>query len=147
MEQRLSVITLGTDDLVAMKNFYAQKLGWKPVAENKDIVFYKLNGFLFSLFDRNSLATGAGVPATGNGFRSLTLSYNVDSKQAVEELFEELKAKGVKMLTEPQNTPFGGYFFCFADVEENVLEVAYNPYILLDESGNTITHKNIDHLG
>ncbi|UFH53385.1 VOC family protein [Spirosoma sp. KNUC1025] len=129
-----------------MKQFYSEKLGWQSVAENKDIVFYKMNGFLFSLFDRTSLATGVGVAATGNGFRSLVVSCNVPSKQDVDALFGELKAKGVNILKEPQDTPFGGYFFCFADVENNVLEVAYNPYIPLDESGNVITHKNIDNL-
>ncbi|MBD2701472.1 VOC family protein [Spirosoma sp. BT702] len=146
MDQRLSVITLGTDNLAAMKSFYSEKLGWQTEAENKDIVFYKMNGFLFSLFDRNSLATGAGVSATGNGFRSLTLSCNVNSKEEVDVLFKELNAKEVKILNEPQDTPFGGYFFCFADVEDNVLEVAYNPYIPMDERGNVITHKNIDNL-
>ncbi|GAB3702108.1 VOC family protein [Spirosoma flavus] len=146
MDQRLSVITLGTDDLAAMKNFYSETLGWQTEAENKDIVFYKMNGFLFSLFDRKSLAQGAGVSATGNGFRALTVSYNVNSKEEVDVLFDELHAKRVKILAEPQDTPFGGYFFCFADVEDNVLEVAYNPYIPLDENGNVITHKNIDDL-
>ncbi|GAB3954585.1 VOC family protein [Spirosoma harenae] len=146
MNQRLSVITLGADDLTAMKAFYSEKLGWKIEAENKDIVFYKLNGFLFSLYSRTSLATGAGLSASGNGFRSLTLSCNVETKREVNALFDELKKKDIKMLTEPQDTPFGGYFFYFADVEDNVLEVAYNPYIPLDENGNAITHKSIDHL-
>lgn len=146
MDQRLSVITLGTDDLAAMTSFYVEKLGWQPVAQNKDIVFFKMNGFLFSLFDRKNLASGAGVSAEGSGFRSLTLSHNVNSKQEVDGLFDELKKKAVKILTDPQDTPFGGYFFCFTDVEDNVLEITYNPYIPLDESGNTITHKSIDHL-
>lgn len=146
MDQRLSVITLGTDDLTAMMSFYVDKLGWQPVAQNKDIVFFKMNGFLFSLFDRKTLAAGAGVSATGSGFRALTLSYNVESKQEVDGLFDELKTKGVNILAKPQDTPFGGYFFCFADVENNVLEVTYNPYIPLDESGNTITHRSIDQL-
>ncbi|MVM29022.1 VOC family protein [Spirosoma sp. HMF4905] len=105
-----------------------------------------MNGFLFSLFDRKSLAAGAGVSASEHGFRSFTFAYNVSSKQEVDLLFDELKEKGVNMLNEPQDTPFGGYFFCFADVEDNVLEVAYNPYIPLDESGNAISHNNIDNL-
>jgi len=146
MNQRLSVITLGTHNLSAMKSFYSDKLGWKTVAENKDIVFYKMNGFLFSLFSRNSLATGAGVSAKGDGFRSFVLAYNVNSKQEVDGLFDELKAKDIKILKEPQDTSFGGYFFYFVDIEDNVLEVAYNPYVLLDDAGNIVTHKSIDHL-
>lgn len=49
MEQRISVLTIGAEDLNAMKTFYEQTLGWIPVAQNKDIVFYKLNGFLLSV--------------------------------------------------------------------------------------------------
>ncbi|GAB3900071.1 VOC family protein [Larkinella knui] len=146
MEQRVSVITLGVTDLAGMKDFYIQKLGWKPVAENKDIVFFKMNGFLFSLFDRKALAIGSGVSDSGTGFRSFTIAYNVNTKQEVDSLFKELKEKQVKILKEPEMTSFGGYFFYFADVEENVLEVAYNPYVLLDDDGNAVSHKSIDHL-
>jgi predicted enzyme related to lactoylglutathione lyase len=40
MEQRISVLTIGADDLNAMKNFYGQILGWTTLAENKDIAFF-----------------------------------------------------------------------------------------------------------
>lgn len=49
MEQRLSVLTIGAGNLAARKEFYGQTLEWKSVAENKDIVFYKLNGCLLSI--------------------------------------------------------------------------------------------------
>jgi hypothetical protein len=53
MEQRLSIITIGCDNLQSMKKFYEEKFGWHPVAENKDILFFKLNGFLFGLYGRS----------------------------------------------------------------------------------------------
>ncbi len=119
-------------------------LGWQTTAENKDIIYYQMNGILFSLFDRKGLASGAGVSDQGEGFHSFTFAYNVNSRSEVDELFDEMKAKGVEVLKEPQDTPFGSYFFYFADPEGNVLEVAYNPYIPLDNEGNTITHYHID---
>ena len=146
MDQKLSVVTLGVDDLPAQKEFYMRKIGWQPVAENKDIIFFKLNGFLLSLMDRKGLAQGSGVDASGSGFRSFTLSYNVEDKSDVDKFFEKLKASGVKIVKEPGPTPFGGYYFVFADLENNILEIAYNPYIPLDDAGNVITHKKIDHL-
>jgi len=51
MDQRISVLTIGAANLGAMKAFYNEVLGWKPTAENKDIIFYKLNGFLLSICD------------------------------------------------------------------------------------------------
>ncbi|MEO7046061.1 MAG: VOC family protein [Ferruginibacter sp.] len=146
MQQRLSVITIGASNLTAMKDFYINTLGWKPVAENKDIVFFNLNGFMFSLFGRKQLAENLGVSEEGSGFRAFNLAYNVNSKNEVDEIYQKFKVKGVKILKEPESTPFGGYFFTFSDVEGNILEIAFNPYIPLDNVGNTITHKSIDNL-
>lgn len=128
-----------------MKKFYSETLGWKPVAENKDIVFYKLNSFLFSICDRRTLAEFIGLSAEGSGFRSTTIGYNVDTKDEVLSLYEVLKDK-VRILKEPTEPPFGGLFFYFADIEGNILEVAWNDFVILDNAGNAIDHKPIDNL-
>ena len=52
MEQRLTIVTIGVDDLAAMRDFYVEKFGWTPVAENKDIVFFKLSGTLLGFFEK-----------------------------------------------------------------------------------------------
>ena len=67
MEQRINVLTIGADDLTAMRNFYRQVLGWTTVAENKDIAFYKLNGFLLSICGRKCLLTLSGSTTTDRG--------------------------------------------------------------------------------
>lgn len=145
MEQRISVLTIGADNLEAMKSFYEQVLGWKAIAENKDIVFYKLNGFLLSICDRKMLAGFIGIDHEGKGFRSVTIGYNVESKNEVLKLYEELKDK-VKILKEPAEAPFGGLFFYFTDVEGNIIEIAQNSFVMLDKDKNAISHSPIDHL-
>lgn len=145
MEQRISVLTIAADDLTAMKNFYGQVLGWTTVAENKGIAFYKLNGFLLSLCDRKMLADFIGVDHNGQGFRSIIIGYNVDSKEEVLELYDQLKDK-VEILKEPTEPPFGGLFFYFTDIEGNIIEVAQNPFVMLDKDKNAIDHKSINHL-
>lgn len=35
MEQRISILTIGADDLNAMKNYYEEVLGWTTVADKK----------------------------------------------------------------------------------------------------------------
>lgn len=145
MEQRISILTIGADDLNAMKIFYGQVLGWKAVTENKDIVFYKLNGLLLSICDRKMLADFIGVDPKGQGFRSITIGYNVDTKEEVLKLYDRLKDK-VKILKEPTEPPFGGLFFYFTDIEGNIIEIAQNPYITLDSNKNAIDHRPIDSL-
>ena len=147
MEQRLSIITIGADSLEAMRNFYVEKFGWKPVAENKDIIFFKLNGFLFGLFGRKEMAEFNNTSSEGSGFRPYNLAYMVDSKQKVEEIYAAMKSKGVKIIQEPKVPPvIGGYYFLMTDVEGNVWEVAQNLAMPLDENGNVITHEPIDNL-
>lgn len=145
MQQRISVLTIGVDNLDAMKEFYEQVLGWKTVVENKDIAFFKLNGFLLSMFDLKKLAEFVGVDLNGQGFRSVTIGYNVESREEVLNLYDRLKDK-VNILKEPAEPPFGGLFFYFADIEGNIIEIAQNPYITLDQLSNAIDHKPIDKL-
>jgi uncharacterized protein len=145
MEPRISVLTISAENLEAMKTFYGQVLGWKTVAENKDIVFYKLNGFLLSICERKMLADFIGIGADGSGFRSVTIGYNVPTEEEVLSLYNQLKDK-VQILKEPTTPPFGGLFFYFTDIEGNILEVACNSFITLDKENNAIDHKPIDHL-
>lgn len=146
MEQRITVLTIGANDLQAMRKFYEGNFGWKPVAENKDIIFYKMNGFLFSIGKRKELSDFIGVSPEGSGFRSVTFGYNVPTEDEVRKLYKHLKDKGVKMLNEPTKPPFGGLFFYFEDIEGNIIEIAYNTFVLLDKENNAIGHKPIDHL-
>jgi catechol 2,3-dioxygenase-like lactoylglutathione lyase family enzyme len=146
MEQRLSIITIGADNLPAMKAFYMEKFGWKPVAENKDILFFKLNGILFGLFGRKDMAKFNGASPEGSGFRPYNLAYMVDSKEKVVELYDLLKSRGVKIISEPEVPSFGGYYFLIADLEGNIWEIAWNLFMPLDGNGNVITHKPIDNL-
>lgn len=145
MEQRISVLTLGADNLDAMKYFYGALLGWKAVADNEDIVFYQLNGFLLSICKRKSLADFIGINTERRGFSSVTLGYNVKSKAAVIDLFNQLKNR-VKILKEPTEPPFGGLFFYFTDIENNLWEVAYNPFVTFDFNKNVVGHQAIDIL-
>lgn len=146
MQQRLSIITLGTDNLQAMRKFYVEKFGWAPVAENKSIIFFKLNGFLLGLFGRKEMAAFNHMPPEGSGFRPLNLAYMVDSREEVETLYASLKEKGVNIIQEPAVPPIGGYYFLFTDVEGNVWEIAHNPFMPLDKEGNVITHESISDI-
>lgn len=145
MDARMSVLTLGAQDVLAMKQFYTQVLGWPVLAENNDIVFFKLNWFLLSICNKKSFSEFIGVDFNAAVFHPLTIGYNVASKEAVQSLYDSLKEK-VNILKEPTEPPFGGAFFYFTDIEGNIIEVAYNPYVILDDDMNAIAHKPIDGL-
>lgn len=145
LEQRLSVITIAAADLEGMKSFYEKVLGWSVLTANEDIVFFKLNGFLLSICDRKILADFIGIGHVGEGLRAVTIGYNVAGKEEVLKLYDQLNGK-VNILKEPVEAPFGGVFFYFTDIEGNIIEVAYNPFVTLDDRMNAVDHLSIRHL-
>lgn len=145
MESRISVLTIPADDIIAMKNFYKQTLGWYPLAENNDIAFYKMNGFLLSICDRKVLEDFTGLAAPAGSPSKMTLGYNVKTNEEVMEIYDRLKDK-VRIIKEPIEPPFGGLIFYFSDIEGNIFEVASNPYITLDQDKNAVDHKTIGHI-
>ena len=139
MEQRLSIIGLGVKDLKASCHFYENKLGWtKLKSSNENIVFFQLNGLLFSLYPREKLAEDATVNSSGNGFKAFSLAYNTQSQEEVDTLILTLEKKGVKIIKKPQKVFWGGYSSYIADPDDNLWEIAFNPYMSFDKDGNVI---------
>ena len=137
MDQRLSIVTLGVADLKISADFYENKLDWKRTdTGNDNIVFFQLNGMLLALYGIGELAKDATVDPSGNGFKGFTLAYNARSEKEVDDIISGLRQKGVKILKDPQKVFWGGYSSYFSDPDGNLWEVAYNPYLTLDESGN-----------
>jgi uncharacterized protein len=140
MEQRLSFITIGAKDIHKLKQFYIEKFGWSPLKDNGGIVFFKMNGFILGLYSTEELAIDAGVSNDGEGFKRFTLSVNLRSVMEVDELFKILDAKGVRIIKAPQKASWGGHSGYVADIEDNLWEIAYNPFLEMDSAGNVLIH-------
>jgi catechol 2,3-dioxygenase-like lactoylglutathione lyase family enzyme len=148
MKQGLSIVTLGVRDIDATRRFYEEKFGWKTEAANKDIVFFKLNGTLFGLFPNRSMASWAGRTPTpiDTTFRNVILAYLTQTRAEVDEIFEDLERKGVRILKRPIESFFGAYGGYVEDNEGNVWEFGYNPMIGVDSDGNVSHHQDIKQL-
>lgn len=139
MEQRLTFITLGVADLETAKDFYVNAFGWTPLpAGDGKIYFFQLNGMTLGLWPAASLAEDAHVPAAGSGFKRFALAYCARSEAEVDRIFADLAAKGTRILKPPQNVFWGGYSGYIADPDDNCWEIAYNPFLKLDEAGNAV---------
>lgn len=139
MEQRATIIGLGVNDLESSTNFYKEKFGWELMdSSNESISFFQLNGILLSLYPREKLAKDAQISPKGSGFKGFTLAYNTRTKEEVDFLFEQLSLKGVKIIKPPEDVFWGGYSGYIADLDDNLWEIAFNPFLALDELGNTI---------
>ena len=137
MKQHLHLITLGVRDFEKSKKFYTETLGWKPSsASQEDVAFFQAGGVVLAIYPREKLAEDAMTSPAGNGFSGITLAYNAQSESEVDEIIRDLKAKGVKIVKEPQKVFWGGYSSYFADPDEYHWEVAYNPFFEFDDKGN-----------
>ncbi len=137
MKQHLHLITLGVRDFENSKKFYADTLGWAPAsASQDDVAFFQAGGVVLGVYPREKLAEDAMTSPEGSGFAGITLAYNAQSEAEVDEIIGELKAKGVKIVKEPQKVFWGGYSSYFADPDDYHWEVAYNPFFPFDENGN-----------
>ena len=138
MEQRLTIVGLGVENLEVSAHFYENILGWKRADSSTDsIVFIQLNGILLSLYPREKLAEDAEVDAAGSGFKGFSLAYNTRSKEEVDLIFNDLESKGVEIIKNPEEVFWGGYSGYISDPDGNLWEIAWNPFLPLDDDGNT----------
>ena len=135
MEQRISVITLGVGDLARAVDFY-RRLGWVPVPdEHDDVFFFQAGGLVFALWGRDQLAADSCVK-DGGGWGGVTLAYNARSPQEVDAVIEQARTAGARIGREPATTFLGGYSGVFVDPEGHPWEVAHNPGWTIRDDGS-----------
>jgi uncharacterized glyoxalase superfamily protein PhnB len=100
---------------------------------NDDIIFYELNGISLALYSVNELAKDATIEPEGNGFRGFSISYNTRSEKDVDNIVQTLMKKGVAIIKEPQKVFWGGYSSYVADPDGYLWEIAFNPFLKIDE--------------
>ena len=138
IDRRISLITLGVDDVARATEFY-QKLGWKKSEASQDAVtFIQLKGIVLGLFSRAALAADAAVSDTPKGFSGVTLSHNVSSERGVDAVFKFALSCGATEIKKPQKVFWGGYSGYFADPDGHLWEIAYNPFFPLDVDGHVV---------
>lgn len=135
MDQRVSVITLGVDDLERARAFY-EAVGWITRAEpGADVVFFQAGGMVVALWDRQALAADSGL-AEARPSGGIVLAHNVGSPGEVDAVVTEAEAAGAAITRPPGETFWGGYSGVFTDPEGHPWEVAHNPHWQLGEDGS-----------
>ncbi len=135
MEPRISLITLGVEDLARSRAFY-EKLGWTAHAQsNDDVVFFQAGGSIFGLYGRAALAQDAAVEDTPSGFRGVSLAYNARDRAEVDAVLKEAVAAGGNLIKAAEEVFWGGYSGYFADPDGHLWEVAQNPFWTIAADG------------
>jgi uncharacterized glyoxalase superfamily protein PhnB len=137
VKPRVTLITLGVDDLHRALAFYRDGLGWPTEGiigeqfENGAVVFFDLtHGLKLALWPRKSLAEDTGLELTPRGSADFALAHNVSSREEVDDVMQGAARAGAAIVKAAQDTFYGGYAGYFRDTEGNLWEVAWNPQML-----------------
>jgi catechol 2,3-dioxygenase-like lactoylglutathione lyase family enzyme len=134
MKQSVSVITLPVVEIDRAKRFYCDTLGWQPVFENEEVVFFQFNGFVLALFLKSAFEKDLNGPSTA-GVGSFALGHNVGSPAEVDALMDQAIAGGAALLRAAATLPWGGYSGYIACPDGHAWEIAYNPAWPISEEG------------
>jgi predicted lactoylglutathione lyase len=133
MDQRLSVITLGVEDVPRARAFYEQ-LGWKVTFTDGDIAMFQAGPMIISLWSRSKLAHDSGVAAPPPGWGGFTLGYAVAGAGEVDAVCDQAVKAGATVTRAPGEM-FFGYSGVFADPDGHTWEVAWVKALKLHEDG------------
>jgi hypothetical protein len=140
MKPRVSVLTLGVDDLERSLEFYRDGLGFATTGivgqefEHGAVVFFDLQGGVkLALWARDDLAHDAGLSKGPRSPTEFSIGHNVRTKEDVDRVMAQAENAGARMVKAPAPTFYGGYAGYFADPDGHVWEVVWNPELLPED--------------
>ena len=140
MKPRITLLTLGVDDLDESLAFYRDGLGLPTEGivgtefEYGTVAFFDLqNGVKLALWPRKSLAHDLNIPLQSRSATDVSIGHNVASKEEVDAVMEQAKRAGAKIIKPAPETFWRGYADYFQDPDVHVWEMAWNPEMKIDE--------------
>jgi catechol 2,3-dioxygenase-like lactoylglutathione lyase family enzyme len=134
MNPRITLITLGVDDLERAVSFYRDGLGFSTKGivgtefENGAVAFFNLeSGLKLALWPRKSIAADSGLPLQPPSSTELSLANNVGSQEEVDAVMQQAERAGARIVKPARATFYGGYAGYFQDPDGHLWEVAFNP--------------------
>lgn len=134
MKARVTVITLGVDDLERALLFYRDGLGLRTEGiigrefEHGAVAFFDLqSGLKLAIWPRTSIAHDSGLPLDRPSATDLTLGHNVASRAEVDAVMKQAEVAGATIVKPAHETFWGGYAGYFQDPDRHLWEVVWNP--------------------
>ncbi len=134
MKPRITVITIGVDDLEESLRFYRDGLGLKTEGiigtefEHGAVAFFDLQaGLKLAIWPRESIAHDSGIAVGPSSPTEFTLGHNVSSKGEVDKVMRQASKAGAVVVKDAHDTFWGGYSGYFQDPNGHLWEIAWNP--------------------
>ena len=134
MQPRITVITLGVNDLDKSLNFYREGLGLPSRGiegtefPHGAVAFFDLQGGVrLAIYPRSDLALDANVGLGTPSSTEFTIAQNVTSKSEVDTIMAQAAHAGAKITDAAHDRFWGGYSGYFQDPDGHLWEIAWDP--------------------
>lgn len=134
MKPRITVITLGVDDLERSLQFYRDGLGLPTEGifgsefDYGAVAFFDLqSGVKLAIWHRQSITKDTGLLEGPPSPTDLTLGHNVAAPDEVDTVMAQASQAGATIIKQAHHTFWGGYAGYFQDPDGLLWEVAWNP--------------------
>lgn len=135
MKPRITVITIGVDDLERALQFYRDGLGLPTEGivgkqfEHGAVAFFDLQpGLRLAIWKREDIAHDTKLEQTMPSPTEFTIGHNVGSKEEVDKVMGQAKQAGATITVPAHDTFWGGYSGYFQDPDGHLWEVVWNPH-------------------
>ena len=140
MKPRITLITLGVDDLERAVAFYRDGLGLPTkgiVGEEFDhgaVAFFDLQaGLRLAVWPRDSIAHDTGLAGSPHSPTDFALAHNVRTREEVDAVMAQAETAGAHIVKTAGDTFWGGYAGYFQDPDGHLWEVVWNPQALPED--------------
>src|SRR5579884_2067972 len=140
MKPRITILSLGVDDLERSLAFYRDGLGLASEGivgqefEYGAVAFFRLQGdLMLALWPRASIARDTGLAVQPPSATELTIGHFVASREEVEEIMRQAEGAGARIVKAAGPAFWGGYSGYFQDPDGHLWEVAWNPQLAVPE--------------
>jgi uncharacterized protein len=137
MKPRITLITIGVDDLERSLAFYRDGLGLPTEGivgrefEHGAVAFFELqDGLKLAIWARDDLAHDVGIPRSARSPTEFSLAHNVGSEAEADAVMAQAAKAGARIVKPAHKTFWGGYAGYFQDPDEHLWEVAFNPDLI-----------------
>lgn len=123
MEAKISLVTIWTDDIEPMKEFYNRTLGFKIKTDLGEYVESENEGVRFAICMRKVMYEYSREFNTASTGQIIELAFPCKSPEDVDLTYNELIVKGAKSVKAPENMPWNQRTAFFSDPDGNIHEV------------------------
>ena len=139
MQPRITMLTIGVDDLERSVRFYRDGLGFPTQGitgeqyEHGAVAFFDLKaGLKLAVWPRDSLAHDTGLAKSVPSPTEFSIGHNVSSEGEVDEVMQRAEQAGARIVKPARNTFWGGYAGYFQDPDQHLWEIVFNPHLIPD---------------